>query len=471
VVLTYFTDLGEFTLLYGFFQLFSHICFKTTNARPKGVIYLKSYYCVKRLFAVAVFSALVALPAMAGAQAAMTLNDCVQQALAHNHALEAQRLDLAAKESLAEGAKGLAGPKITFGSSYQWQNEPTGIIPAHGLTIPAKFDTEAGIWGFNLTQNIYDAGKTGALIKYSSDAARLDSYETNYQELNLVGNVVKDFYRILELNDNIKAQQDTVNALAVLSKDTHDELKIGRVAEVDCLQVDAQLLAEKEKLIQYQSDRDQQISFLKAAMGGRQSQNVELTGTLNDYNFNTPIVADLSHNPAIQKAAVSETQSEDLLKSSKADSAIQFSLIGHLSATKLQSGPQDHFSSVMLEANLPVFDGGVIASNIRQSKEQVEKSRENYAQTVADAEANAYSARLIAADAVARVDAAKESLDRAQEAYRIVELSYRAGKASVTDLLFAQATLTNAQATYYQAIFDHISAVVDLKLAYGQKAF
>ncbi|MDR3560240.1 MAG: TolC family protein [Negativicutes bacterium] len=411
------------------------------------------------------------LPTLAGAQAALTLNDCVQLTLANNHSLQAQRFDLASKESLADGAKGLAGPKITFGASYQWQEDPTGIIVAHGLTTPAIFDDRGKVWGFSLLQNIYDAGKTGALIKYSDDTARLQSYETSSQELNLVGNVVKNFYRILQMNDNIKAQQDTVNALESLSNDTHDKLKLGRVAEVDSLQVEAQFLAEKEKLMRYQNDRDRQVSLLKAAMGVAQSKYIELTGTLNDYDFSIPIVTDLSRNPEIQKASVRKAQSEDSLKSAKADSAMQLSLNGRYNVTAVSrvGVHQDEMWIVMVQANLPVFDGGIIASNIRQTKLQVGKSAESYAQTVSDAEATAYSARLSADSAVVRVDASKASLDRAQEAYRIVELSYRVNKASVTDLLFAQATQTTSQAAYYQAIFDRISAVVDLKIAYGQK--
>lgn len=425
----------------------------------------------KRLVGVVTCLIFLLMPDIAGAQTALTLNDCVQLTLARNHALQAQRLDLAAKESLARGAKGLAGPKVTFSASYQRQEDPTGIIVAHSLTMPAVFDDRAEIWGFNLNQNIFDAGKTSALIKFSDDTARLQNCETSSQELSLVGNVVKSFYRILQLNDNIKAQQDTVNALESLASDTRDKLKLGRVAEVDSLQVEAQLLAEKEKLLRYQNDRDRQLSLLKTAMGAEQSRVIELTGSLNDYDFTKPIAADLSRNPEIQKATVRKEQSEDLFKSAKADSALQLGITGRYSMTTLHRGPQDEFWIVMLQANLPVFDGGVIAANIRQSKLQVGKSAESYAQTVSDAEANAYSARLSADSAAARVDAGKAALDRAQEAYRIVELSFRVGKASVTDLLFAQATLTNAQAAYYQAIFDRVSAVVDLKTVYGQKVY
>jgi outer membrane protein len=427
----------------------------------------------KRLFSIFMFLLLLLTTTLGSAQEAMTLNECVQLALTNNHALQAQRLDLMAKESLAEGTRGLAGPRIDFAASYQWQEDPTAIIPAHGPTIPAIYDDRQKLWGFNLYQNIYDAGKNKAIINLSNDTVHLQRCEIADQELSLVGNVVKEFYKVIQLNDNIKAQQDVVNALDSLLNDTHSKLQLGRVAEVDSLQVEAQFLAEKEKFIRYQSERDRQLSLLKAAIGVGQLQNINLLGMLKDYEFNTPIATDISHNLEIQKASIRKTQSEELLKSTKADNAVQFSLNGQYNIRSVgKSGvPQDEMWIVAAQAKLPIFDGGVIAANIRQAKLQVKNNAESYAQIANDVEANAYSAHLSADAAGVRVEAGRLALDCAQEAYRIVELSYRVGKASVTDLLFAQATLTNAQATYYQAIFDHISAVIDLKMAYGQKVF
>lgn len=396
----------------------------------------------------------------------LTLEECVGLALNRNHALKAQRLEMSARRELAGGAAGLAGPKVELTGGYQWQGDPTGLIPAHGLTIPPVYDTRMGQYSLNLRQVVYDAGKTGAIIRYQRHNFEQQEKDVQAGSIQVAGMVTKAFYRVIQLRETVKAQQDAVAALQRLYEDSQTKLKIGRVAEVDLLQVEAQLAAENEKLLRYQSDLDRQVVNLKAMMGVDLRESIEVAGILADYQATAIAVRDVRRNPEVERAAKRQEQANDLLASARADSALQISLNGQYNMKRLPAN-RDEMWTVGVQANLPVFDGGVIAAGIRQAKFQVAKAAESYQQVLNDTEALAVSLQNNLPAAEARVEAAGKARGRAEESYRIMEISYRVGRASVTELLVAQSAMTNAQAAYYQAVFDRIGLLVDLAAAYG----
>jgi outer membrane protein len=398
--------------------------------------------------------------------AALTLDQCVSRALSHNHGLRAQQLELSALKETAESATGLAGPRIDLTAGYQWQNEPTGLIPAHGLTTPAIFSTRMGQYALNLRQVIYDAGKTGAVIRYQRHAYEQQEKDVHAGGIQVAGAVTKAFYRVIQLQETVKAQQDAVAALQRLYDDTRLKFEIGRVAEVELMQVESQLSAENEKLLRYQSDLERQRVNLKAMMGDDLNGSLTVAGTLADYQ--APVIADRDArlNPEVQKAAVRRDQAKELLKAARADSALQISLNGQYNLKRLPAD-RDEMWTVAVLASMPVFDGGVTAAGIRQAKFREAKAAESYQQILNDAGAMAVSLQNNLPAAEARVGAAGIARDRAEESYRIMEISYRVGRASVTELLVAQAAMTNAQAKYYQAVFDRINLQVDLAATYG----
>ena len=432
--------------------------------------------CRKNLvkyFAVAAIILLLAPQAKLSAAESLSLDDCVQLALTQNHGLKSVRLDAAAKQVQAKGAQGLSGPKIDLVGNYQRQEDPTGIIPAHGLTIPPVYDDRQKQWGFNLKQNLYDAGKTNSLIRYYEENANWQQAELKSQTTAIVNGVVKGFNRLLQLNETLRAERDSVQALSSLADDIRMKYSLGRLAGVDVLQIEAQVAAEQEKLARYQSDYDRQLALLKSYIGYEQTRPLVVQGTLRDQAVAITVTGDINENPEVTKNRIRQAQSKELLTTAKADNQVQLSLNGSYRVTEVgrADAAKDEMWIVGLQLTIPVFDGGVINANIRQTRLQLDRANESYAQSVSEAQAALAAACANANAAKIRVESARLAWNRFQEAYRIMELSYKTGKTSLTDALVAQSAATNAEATYYQAVFDEVSAQIDLKAVYGQTAY
>ena len=59
-------------------------------------------------------------------------------------------------------------------------------------------------------------------------------------------------------------------------------------------------------------------------------------------------------------------------------------------------------------------------------------------------------------------------LERAETALRVAEKSYKAGAASLLDLLEAQRTHLDARAQYLRALYDFRQAAIDVTHAVGE---
>ena len=65
------------------------------------------------------------------------------------------------------------------------------------------------------------------------------------------------------------------------------------------------------------------------------------------------------------------------------------------------------------------------------------------------------------------VDSHRLNLTRAKEGLQLAEIGYREGINTQVEIIDAQAAHTKAQAFYYQAVYSHIVAKLDLQKAMG----
>ncbi|MCE5287465.1 MAG: TolC family protein [Pelosinus sp.] len=408
--------------------------------------------------------------AAAEEQTEYSLAELLQQAMKSNHSVLAQIEEMKAKEAAAIGAKGLAGAYIELSGGYLKQEEPTGLIPAHSRSIPAVFDDTMTSYSLTARQVIYDAGKTKSLIRYQGREMSLQEANVYKEKLRVAGDVTKAFYRILQLNDTIKAQKEIISTLDNVYADSKLRLDVGRIAEVDVMQVEAQIAVEKEKLAHYHGQLDAEVSLLEGLIGIDLPSSFHLVGQLTDYALAIS-ESSLASNPDLYKAIIRKQQAGDLLQAAKADKSARITLNGEYSQKLLGQGESENMWTIGITAKLPVFDGGIIDANIRQSRQQAARTNEQYEQVLADIKTADTIYRSTITIALARKEAALKAWKRAKEVYRIQTLSYQAERASATEMLIAQSTAANAHNAYYQALYDRIEAEVNLAVLYGQMPY
>ncbi len=118
-------------------------------------------------------------------------------------------------------------------------------------------------------------------------------------------------------------------------------------------------------------------------------------------------------------------------------------------------------------AQMNVFDWGRVVYKTRQSKsrlKQLEISEQSLKDGITLDVARTY---LSLVEAWNEIEVARESVAQAGENYRVTDEMFKEGLATNTELLDAQLLLTNAKTTYRSAIVDYLIAQADLTRATG----
>jgi outer membrane protein TolC len=121
-------------------------------------------------------------------------------------------------------------------------------------------------------------------------------------------------------------------------------------------------------------------------------------------------------------------------------------------------------------ASLPIFDGFNREGNVITQKARLKQSQIDLIDSEETALLEVTKALLSIEDAAEFVDSQRLNLSRATEGLRLVEAGYREGTNTQVVVLDAQTALTTARANYYQAIYNHLVAKLDLQKAKGTLA-
>jgi len=126
-----------------------------------------------------------------------------------------------------------------------------------------------------------------------------------------------------------------------------------------------------------------------------------------------------------------------------------------------------HLWQAGVMATLPIFDGLSREGEIIAQKARVKQAQINLIDAEETALFELTRAQLSIEDAQEFVESQRLNFTRAEEGLRLAEVGYKEGTNTQVEMIDAQAALTTARVNYYQAIYSHIIAKLDLQKAMG----
>ena len=120
-----------------------------------------------------------------------------------------------------------------------------------------------------------------------------------------------------------------------------------------------------------------------------------------------------------------------------------------------------------LSLSVPIFDRGVTRSSVMSASAVREQDRIALEQKELDIKSEVETAWSDIDTSRRSLRASEKALELAKETLRLAEVGYREGVTPQLDLLDAQSSLTLAQLEYNRAQYNHLIAVVALKVTEG----
>jgi outer membrane protein len=431
-----------------------------------------------RAFGRAVAAGCIVMLATAGGQvaAAESLSDAIALAYQTNPTLQAQRAQLrATDEEWVQAESGLR-PTVSVSGAYQYENQK--------LTAPRGFSADISGPTGNAVVTVNQPIFTGGLATSKVNAAQADILAgreaLRNAEITVLQNVVGAYLGVRRDQEQLAISQDNVNVLARQLEETTAKFDAGVLTRTDVAQSQARLAQARSQLAAAQSTLAQDRAVYTAVVGqnpGELAPEPPIAGLLPP-NVDAAFDAAERDNPQLRQAVYAEESSAAHLAQAKAQMRPtvsvqgQYGYIGQLSSSG-GIGPSATFleSEVggVLSANInvPVFTGGLNASEIRQAAEQDNVSRigvEAARRTVLQAVSQGWNQLL---GARASLVADEEQVRSDTVAYEGVREEQKVGLRTILDVLNAQQELEQSQLALVGARHDEYVAAAAVLAAMG----
>jgi cobalt-zinc-cadmium efflux system outer membrane protein len=388
------------------------------------------------------------------------LDQAIDLALAHNHALKATRTLIF--QNQAQEITANLRPNPVFGADSQF-------IP---IFTPSDFSVD----DLNLTQQfdigisyLFERGhKRQRRLQAARDQTAVTRAQVTDAERTLAFNVGQQFVSVLLAEStlqfalqDLKGFQDTVDI-------SEAQFKAGAISEGDYLKIRLQLLQFQTDVSSARLARAQALVGLRQLLGyDGVPANYDVMGDLAyqplKANLEDLQAKALRERPDFQAALLGVTAARSQILLAKANAKVDVNGTYDFTHTSGQNS-----ASIFASFELPIFNRNQ-GENARTgyALTQAQESQQSASDTVMSDVANAYEA-VRSNDEVVQLYTSGY-LKQAQDSRDISEYAYKRGAASLLDFLDAERSYRAAQLAYRQALASYMTALEQLKEATGTR--
>ncbi len=417
-------------------------------------------------------------PASAQETKTYSLNDCLELAQQRHPRIQIQYFQTMQAEELGKAAKTEFLPKIEAGYSYMYRDK-INSYDIEGLSFPANTHdvynlditlTQPLFTGFSILEN-YRLAQLG--IKQAQAEEKLAHLEITYETVAAYFNYLKQL-KFAETAARTVARLEAQardsqlffdNELIPLNDLLYSKVKLSR-AQQQQRRVKTGVLLDRARLATIiQIDRDSAFTVADEP-------------SLESMKFSLEKVTDiaLSKRPELHlanyaitsaghqvKLAQSEYYPNLYLQASHSRMGDDFTVDGD----GITSTPYNTFISV--GATWKLLEWGRRGHQVKSARASVEEARQTLKQVEDEIALEIKNNFENAATFYHNIETAAEEVELGKENYRVTKLRYQNQLSTATEVLDSQAALTEAEASYYNTIYEYNIQLAGLARAAGVK--
>ena len=394
------------------------------------------------------------------ASTVVTLDQAVDLALAHNHALQAQRSLVLQNQAQEITANLRPNPTLAFDSQFVPLFSPQ-FFSSNILDQTQQFDVGIGY--------LFERGqKRQHRLQAARDATSVTRAQITDAERTLTLNVGQQFVSVLLAESTLRFSLEDLKSFQQTVDIGDAQYKAGDISEADFLKIKLQLLQFQTDVSAARLARVQALVSLRELLGyDAVPADFDVAGDLSYQPLKAGLedlqAKALSQRPDLRAAnsAVTAAQSQILL--AKANAKVDVN--GTYDFTHVSG---ENTASIFVNFELPVFN-----------RNQGEIARTNYALTQSQ-QLQQSASEVVIGDVASAYEAVKSNdevmqlyvsgyLKQAQDSRDISEYAYRRGAVSLLDFLDAERSYRATQLAYRQSLGSYMTALEQLKAAVGTR--
>jgi outer membrane protein len=448
---------------------------------------------------------------IATAQNSFTLEQCVDYAL--KNAISVQNAQLDEKISIAKVKEvtGLGMPQIDgtisvshnqklnrFFSMYSDQSfffpDPiAGVNNGDVVSAQNFFQLKSsGNAGITINQLIF-SGSYFVGLEAAKAVKELSVKDTNQTRVEIIDAVTKAYYLVLINRELVKNFNSNIGRLDTLLRNTKalNQNGFAESIDVDRIQVNYNnLITSREN---FERSQALMLDLLKFQMNYPLTDPISIEGSMANVD---PVISlsdysaswDYSARPDFQAIEVNRKLQTLNIKNYYAQalpSIGAFANLGYSTQStniggifKTNTNLEDNgmvgpdkwygYSLFGVQLSMPIFGGFQLKYKIQQEKLTLQKIDNSIKAIKSSIDIDIRNTMIAYQNAIKSMQSQKENMELSAKVARVTKIKYEQGVGSNTEVLDAENALIQSQVNYYSALYDAMSAKVNLDKAYGK---
>lgn len=352
---------------------------------------------------------------------------------------------------------------------------PDPVTPGDGVVTGDSDTPDLNVLSGTLeaNYNVFTSGRRSASIRAAEEQVRSAELEVERQAQQLRLDVSNDYYDIQQADQQIRIAQAAVANSQASLRDAQALERAGLGTRFDSLRAQVQLANDTQSLTQALSQRQIARRALVRRLSLAPNANVSAAD---------PVAVAGRWNPTLEETIVQAFQNRAELAQQLAQRNISRAR-RRIALSEL--GPQvgvfaNFMPSVVLNnigdtagydysfggrVSLDLFDGGAARARAAQEDANAAIAETNFANTRDQVRFEVEQAYANSQSNFENIQTAAVAVEQAQESLRLARLRFQAGVGTQTEVIDAQAALTQAQSNQLQAVLDYNRALAALERA------
>ena len=298
-------------------------------------------------------------------------------------------------------------------------------------------------------------------------------YSAAQQELML--RVVQRYLDVLAARDNLEFAQSEKTAIDRQLEQARKRFEVGLIAITDVHEAQAAFdLAHAQEIA-----AENQVSSSQEALSeitGQQHKTLGLLGkklpllTPEPASLESWTKVALEQNLQLKAAKNAATIAQEEIKRLRSGHYPTLDLVASRNHSDVGGGfgaRETDTDAIALQFSLPLYQGGLVSSQVKEAAHLYQKARENLEQQRRATLRQARDAYRGVLTDISRVKALKQATVSTQSAVEATEAGFEVGTRTIVDVLVSQRELFRARRDYAQTRYDYLLNTLRLKQAAG----
>jgi outer membrane protein len=414
----------------------------------------------------------VALIACAPPAAADDLRTVFELAIANDPVYREAEAAYRATLEARPQARALLLPDVRLSANTRTNDQDISL--EGGFGVGGEIDFNSHGYSLDITQPVVRADR---FLRYQQADSRIAqaAAELELARQDLILRLSQRYFDVLAAIDNLEFARAEKRSLSRQLEQAKQRFDVGLTAITDVQEAQAGYDRAVAEEITAENALDNAREALREITGEYHAEVEPLGSTMplvsptpNDIEQWTATALDENLQIVAAEHAL-ETASQEI-KVQQAGHLPSLDLVasrGYEASGGRFGGTQLHATSIGLELNVPLFQGGLVNSLTREARERHTQALERLTQAKRSTQRQTREAFLGVLSGISRVQALQQAVVSSETALEATNAGFEVGTRTAVDVVAAERALSDARRNYARARYEYILNSLELKQAAG----